>query len=264
MRRADARVALGLYRSRHERGLFEGALTLGVQALDTSYNYLGFTSHRTLTRTAGDLLAEFTISTKVGFFPGTAGAEHSLDPRRLRRAVEESAEDLYREPDVVLLHNPERTLAALTPDAGRDCLAAASTTLHEASTAGLCGSWGISSWDPRPLLAVATSDADTTIPVPDVLMTRAGLLVSADILDAADALTAWWGLDVSTRWGMSPFAGHAADPVWAAVNIGAFLDSDQQCSHLQAAFRVAYELPPVSRIATVPGDWDRYAWRSPG
>jgi diketogulonate reductase-like aldo/keto reductase len=52
MRRVDARVALGLYRSRHERGLLEGALTLGVRALDTSYNYLGFTSHRTLARTA--------------------------------------------------------------------------------------------------------------------------------------------------------------------------------------------------------------------
>jgi aryl-alcohol dehydrogenase-like predicted oxidoreductase len=48
---------------------------------------------------------------------------------------------------------------------------------------------------------------------------------------------------------MSPFAGHATDPVWAVVNVGAFLDSDQQCSPLQAAFRVAYELPPVSRIA---------------
>ncbi|HWR49332.1 MAG TPA: hypothetical protein VN327_17240, partial [Pseudonocardiaceae bacterium] len=87
-------------------------------ALDTGYNYLGFTSHRTLARTAGDLLPEFMISTKVGFFPGSARAEHSLDPRRLRQAVEESVEDLCRPPDVVLLHNPERTLAALPPDAG--------------------------------------------------------------------------------------------------------------------------------------------------
>lgn len=248
MRRADARVALGLYRSRHERGLLEGALTLGVRALDTSDNYLGFTSHQTLAHTAGDLLVEFTISTKVGFFPSTAGAEHSLDPRRLRQAVEESAEDLSRPPDVVLLHNPERTLAALTPGAGSDCLAAACTALHEASAAGLCGSWGISSWDPRPLLAVVTSARTTTIPVPDVLMARAGLLVGADILDAGDALAAWCGLGARDRWGMSPFAGRATDPVWAAVNVRAFLDADQECSPLQAAFRVAYELPPVSRI----------------
>jgi pyridoxine 4-dehydrogenase len=46
-----------------------------------------------------------------------------------------------------------------------------------------------------------------------------------------------------------PFAGHATDPVWTAVNVHAFLDSDQECSFLQAAFRVACELPPVSRIA---------------
>lgn len=55
--------------------------------------------------------------------------------------------------------------------------------------------------------------------MPDVLMTRAGLLVGTDILDAGDALTAWCGLGVSRRWGMSPFAGHATDPVWAAVNV---------------------------------------------
>ncbi|MGH3888713.1 MAG: aldo/keto reductase [Pseudonocardiaceae bacterium] len=249
MRRTDSRVALGLYRSRHERGLLEGALTLGVRALDTSYNYLGFTSHRTLARTAGDLLPEFMISTKVGFFPGTAGAGHSLDARRLHEAVEESAEDLCRPPDVVLLHNPERTLASLPPDAGSDCLASACTALHGASTTGLCGSWGVSSWDPRPVLAVLTSAGSAAIPTPDVLMSRAGLLVSADILDTCDTLAARWDLDVSARWGMSPFAGHATDPVWATVNVHAFLEAREECSALQAAFRAAYELPPVSRIA---------------
>jgi pyridoxine 4-dehydrogenase len=152
MRGTDSRITLGLYRSRHERGLLEGALKLGVRALDTGYNYLGFTSHRTLARTAGDLLSEFTISTKVGFFPGAAGAEHSLSPRRLFEAVEKSAEDLCLPPDVVLLHNPERTLASLRPGAGSDCLAAACAALHEASAAALCGSWGISSWDPQSLL----------------------------------------------------------------------------------------------------------------
>ncbi|HWR49331.1 MAG TPA: hypothetical protein VN327_17235 [Pseudonocardiaceae bacterium] len=89
----------------------------------------------------------------------------------------------------------------------------------------------------------------TVIPAPDVLMSRVGLLVGEDILDADDVLAARWDLDVSARWGMSPFAGHAADPVWATVNVRAFLEAGQECSALQAAFRAAYELPPVSRIA---------------
>lgn len=199
-----------------------------------------------MARTAGDLLPDFAISTKVGFFPGAAGTEHSLNPGRLSQAVEKSAEDLCRPPDVVLLHNPEQTVACLPPNAGSDCLAAACTALHEASAAGLCGYWGISSWDPRPVLAVAVS---AWIPAPDVLMTRAGLLVGSDILDAGDALAARWDLDMSARWGMSPFGGYATDQVWATVNVRTFLDAGQECSTLQAAFRVAYELPPVSRIA---------------
>jgi hypothetical protein len=121
MRVTDSRITLGLYRSRHERGLLEGALKLGVRALDTGYNYLGFTSHRTLARTAGDLLSEFTISTKVGFFPGAAGAEHSLSPRRLFEAVEKSAEDLCLPPTscsctirsgLLLLCGPAREVTA--------------------------------------------------------------------------------------------------------------------------------------------------------
>ncbi|MGH3695277.1 MAG: aldo/keto reductase [Pseudonocardiaceae bacterium] len=214
--------------------------------MDTSYSYLGFTSHRTLARIAGDLLPEFMISTKVGFFPGTAGMEHSLDPRRLRQAVEESVEDLCRPPDVMFLHNPERTVAVLPPDEAGDCLAAACTALHDASAAGLCGVWGLSCWDPRPLLA---SGGLKAIPAPDVLMCRAGLLVSADVLDAGDTIATLCGLDVSARWGMSPFAGQATDPVWTTVNVRAFLEAGQECSTLQAAFRTAYELPPVSRIA---------------
>lgn len=249
MCRADSRVALGLYQSRHERRLLEGALSLGVGALDTSYNYLGFTSHRTLARTAGDLLPEFTISTKVGFFPGRQGPVHSLDPRRLRQAVEQLIEDLCRPPDVLFLHNPERTLAGLMPDAGRERLAVACSALRDASAAGLCGSWGIASWDPRPLLAVVTTTGAALIPAPEVLMIRAGLLVGASILDAGDRIAAWFGLDVSGRWGMSPFAGHPTDPVWGAVNVRMFLEPGQECSIPQAAFRIAYELPSVTRVA---------------
>ncbi len=83
--------------------------------LDTAYNYRAFTSHRRLTATAGDLLSEFMISTKVGFFPGDREPEHSLDPVRLRRAIHQSVQDLGIQPDVVLLHNPERTLPHWRP-----------------------------------------------------------------------------------------------------------------------------------------------------
>lgn len=197
---------------------------------------------------AADLLPEFTISTKVGFFSGARGTEHSLDPRRLRQAVETSVGDLGQSPDVMLLHNPERSLVALSPEEGRDCLAAACSVLGETSAAGLCGSWGIASWDPRPLLAVVTSPRATAIPVPDVLMTRAGLLVGAGVLDACDAIAAWCGLDTSARWGMSPFAGRSTDPVWSAVNLHTFLEPGQKYSIPQAAFRISYELPPVGRM----------------
>lgn len=219
-------------------------MTLGIRALDTAYNYLTFTSHRTLARTAGDLLSEFSISTKVGFFPGR---EHSLDPRRLRMAVEKSAEDLHQSPAVVFLHNPERSLTDHSPGAARERLAAACTALHEATSEGLCSSWGIATWNPRVMLA-ALSGPDV-IPTPTVVMVRAGLLVSTEVLGASEALSARFGLDVDARWGMSPFGGRTTDPVWDMVNARVFLHGGQTCSNLQAAFRVAYELPRVGRIA---------------
>lgn len=153
--------------------MLETALTLGVTDLDTAYNYRAFTSHRRLAATAGDLLSEFTISTKVGFFPGDRGPEHSLDPVRLRRAVHESVQDLGVQPDVVLLHNPERTLATLALEHGRDCWAAACTALDDLATAGWCRSWGVTCWDPRPVRTVV----DHALPTPARVMVRAGLLV---------------------------------------------------------------------------------------
>ncbi|MGH3886005.1 MAG: JmjC domain-containing protein, partial [Pseudonocardiaceae bacterium] len=81
------------YRSDPDRDLLEHALSLGVRGLDTAFNYRDFTSHTQLARAAGELLGEFTVSTKVGFFPGddsAAHAVHSLDRARLWEAVERS------------------------------------------------------------------------------------------------------------------------------------------------------------------------------
>ncbi|GAA1111760.1 aldo/keto reductase [Nocardiopsis exhalans] len=248
MRSTDPGVVLGLYRSRYERDLLEGALKLGVHRIDTSYNYLGFAAHHTLAQRAGDLLPELSISTKVGFFPaGRGGSEHSLDPQRLRQAVEESAEELGVSPDVVFLHNPEHTLARLEPQQASDVLADAGAELEAAVASGLTSSWGIASWNPQPLLPALEGTGDTS--TPQVFMARSGLTVSSRTLHAIEAVTALWGLSPAQRWGMSPFAGHSTDPVWDQVNARMFLSDDSSCSNLAAAFRASYELPNVSRVA---------------
>ncbi|MEV0281748.1 aldo/keto reductase [Streptomyces sp. NPDC050610] len=244
MRTADPRIVLGLHRTRPTRALLTAALNLGVTALDTAFNYGSFASHTTLAQYS-DLLPEFGISTKVGFFPGgSGGAEHSLAPERLRAAVEQSARELGREPDTVLLHNPERALHHRPPEHGHELLAAACAALARARADGLCRSWGIATWNPAPLLAAYGRD----LPVLPVLMVRAGLLVGIATLDAADALTKRWR--PTARWGMSPFGGDAGAPVWQRVAAHAFLqDPSASMSPAAAAFRAAYRLPEVSAIA---------------
>ncbi|WP_079181091.1 aldo/keto reductase [Streptomyces sp. CB00316] len=177
MHGADPRLVLGLHRSRHHRDILTAALDLGVTALDTAAAYLGFRSHAVLAETATDLLPKFALSTKVGFFPGAGGAEHSLDPSRLRLAIEKAAQELGREPDTVLLHNPERSLTGLSPADGHALLGSACTALVDAAREGLCRTWGVSSWDTRPLGMVGVDD----LPSPDVLMVRAGFLVGIDL-----------------------------------------------------------------------------------
>lgn len=51
---------------------------------------------------------------------------------------------------------------------------------------GICQAWGIATWDPRPLSSMLAS-GDTS-PVPAVVMVRAGPLVPADVLTAADTI----------------------------------------------------------------------------
>ncbi|MET7717438.1 aldo/keto reductase [Streptomyces sp. NPDC005407] len=244
MRDADPRVVLGLHRSRHERRLLTGALDLGVTSIDTSTNYLGFHSHEVLARTAGDLLPNFRLSTKVGYFPALGRSEHSLDPQRLYGAVEQAARDLGREPDVVFLHNPEHSLHEGAAH-NREALAQACAVLEKATSHGLCGAWGIASWNPSPLQSLI----DTTTPRPSVFMARVGLLVGIRTLDAADAVTAAWGLNHSMVWGMSPFGGNVNAPVWDRIDPRVFLRGGAGLSQVQAAFRAAYELPKVGGVA---------------
>ncbi|MBV9013430.1 MAG: aldo/keto reductase [Pseudonocardiales bacterium] len=231
--------------------MLEQALQLGVTALDIAYNYFGFKSHHTLARIAGDLLPLFTISTKLGFFPTSNDddTQHCLDPKRLRQALEETTENLQRLPNVVLLHNPEHSLRTLADNTAQACLAEAFLALQEATDCRLCHAWGISTWDPRPLVPVLRSLEESSLPRPTVAMVRTGVLVSARVLDAAEYLYNQLGVHDAGRWGMSPFGGGVHAQVWRRVDCRALLMPDQDCSNLQAAFRLAFALPTIAQVA---------------
>lgn len=209
--------------------------------LDTAASYHGHRSHQTLAQCAGDLLPKFSISTKVGYFPGIG---HSLDPVRLRRGVELAVQDLGREPDLVFLHNPEQSLTGGSPGRLADRLAAACGVLEAAAEQGLCRTWGVSSWDPRPLAAIDLSG----LPRPETLMVRAGLLVGVEILDATQAVRKSW--KPTTDWGMSPFGGSTTRPVWEMFDARPFLQGPRDGhTRTQAAFRIAFRVPVVDAVA---------------
>ncbi len=204
-------------------------MSLGVTDLDTAASYRRFTSHATLADIAGDLLPRFTLSTKVGYFP----EGHDLSPQRLRTAVEQIVADLGRVPDAVLLHNPE-----CSPDA----FAPACETLEALRDEGLCSAWGVSTWDPRPLLGIPWE-----IPPTDVVMVRAGLSVPGEVLDASEAFAR--RCDARQLWGMAPFGGDAADPLWTTVDASLFLADRRAAGPLRAAFAAAFAMPAVARLA---------------
>jgi pyridoxine 4-dehydrogenase len=210
-----------------------------VTEIDTAYNYDGFAAHRSLRDAAGDLLGAFAVTTKVGFFP----EGHDLDPDRLRAAVKATIVDLGQVPDMVLIHNPERSPAGFN----RAC-----TALAGMKAEGLIPVWGISSWDPRLLLNQGYSG-----PVPDVLMLRAGLIVPSAVLEAGrrlvEAMT-----PVEVR-GMAPFGHSTADVLWTNLDASPFLTGGQQASTIEAGFAVAFRLPHVAQVAVGTTNADHLA-----
>ncbi|MBL7495966.1 aldo/keto reductase [Frankia sp. CNm7] len=264
MHRPDRRVVLGLHRTRHARSILEAALERGVRDLDTAFNYANFSSHERLAQLAPDLLGEFYLSTKVGFFPAPGGpAEHSLEPARLRDALRLTADTLGRVPDLVFLHNPERAVREAGLDRGRDLFLAAAATMDEEARAGTTRAWGVSTWDARPLaLALSAVGATGAAPRPARLMHRSGVLVSPGVLAATDEIAGLLRVDAADRWGMSPFGGDTRPPFWEKLRLTPLLGSPPPAGvdTFQAAFRLAYELPPVTRVAVSandPGHLDR-------
>ena len=71
---------MGLHRSGPDRSLIQAALDLGVDRIDTAYNYAGGASLRLLRSRAGDLLEWLRVSTKVGFFASPGHVEHGFGP----------------------------------------------------------------------------------------------------------------------------------------------------------------------------------------
>ncbi|MDN0193885.1 aldo/keto reductase [Streptomyces sp. S.PNR 29] len=251
MRTPDRRIVLGLHRSRHERRQLIAALDLGITGIDTAFNYHRFTSHTSLANVGRGLLDRFTISTKVGFFPGHDQAEHSLAPASLLEALEQTNRDLGRAPDLVFLHNPERSLREAAPDLARDTLAQACAAMEEAKVRGLCRAWGASAWHPSPLLHAI----DPTVPKPAVLMIRCGLFVGFHALKDAASLAERWSDHTTQLWGMSPFGGNANNPVWSRFDARVFLRNwPDHLTQMQAAFRTAFHLPHVNTVAVGTDD----------
>jgi pyridoxine 4-dehydrogenase len=237
---------VGLHRSGPNRDLIHAALDRGVNRIDTAYNYARGASQQLLRARAGDLLGRLRISTKVGFFPSPGQVEHSLDPGRLADAVRESSTTLGVTPEVVFLHNPERGLTGLSHERAAGRLRTVCEALRTATDAGWCQAWGISTWTPSALLPAL--DAVTDL-VPGAVMLRAGLTVAAVELAAGEQLAARLSLDRAQLWGMAPFGGVASDPVWTAAVTSPFLAGTPECTPIQAAFRVAFEIPAVGQVA---------------
>ena len=205
-----------------------------MTGLDTAFSYQDFTAHRRLADAVGDLLRLFDITTKIGFFPDG----HDLSAARLRAAAESICSELGRAPDTLLLHNPERAPTWFTN---------ACHTMTRLRDEGLCRAWGVSTWDPAPLLGRIVPEP------PDVLMVRAGLMVPARVLDAAEQL-----IDevkpVELR-GMAPLGGHGSGSAWTLVDSAAlFLHPGQTATQVQAAVAAAFQLPAVEAIAVGTGN----------
>ncbi|MGW6574074.1 hypothetical protein ACWGAN_18110 [Streptomyces sp. NPDC054945] len=129
--------------------------------------------------TAADLLPKHALSTKAGFVPSAGGTEHSLDPSRLRPAIEKAAQELGREPDTALLHNPERSLTSPSPADGQAVPGRHTPGAAQAVAGHVDRSGASAAEEARPLGTIGVD----ALPSPDFPKVRAGFLVGIDLLD---------------------------------------------------------------------------------
>jgi aryl-alcohol dehydrogenase-like predicted oxidoreductase len=202
-----------------------------VTDVDTAFSYADFTVHKLLAAIGPEITTQLSITTKVGFFPDG----HDLAPTRLSAAAHQIADDLGLPPSTLLLHNPECS----PPMFARAC-----EELIRLRDDGLCGAWGISTWNPAALLGRDVPDP------PDVVMVRCGLTVPAHILAAGEQFIL--GLRPREVRGMSPFGGSTSAPLWSKFDPARFLDAASRAkepSPIQSAFAVAFAVPRVSAVA---------------
>jgi aryl-alcohol dehydrogenase-like predicted oxidoreductase len=238
---------LGLHGTRIDEYFLAGAHDLGVEHLDTAYNYDGF---RNIDRLAAlQAPSAFKITSKVGFFKSPEGSSvHSLAPSQLFWAVEDTVARLGAPLDVILLHNPEEAARTSLGNLA-SALASAGHTLQLAVHEGLARRWGLSIWQPAALL----EQLGELNLKPDVLMTRAGLSVGPSDMAAIelcrDAL-AWPGIE---HRGMAPLGGARRAPhLLRAADLTSFVRDE--ATNAQAAVRASFELPRVDLITIGTSD----------
>ncbi len=142
-------LALGTYRCRDIPQAAVHAVACGASWIDTAPNYQhGRAQTRLRPVLAGN--PDLRVSTKVGFAaaasdarvltPGEAASGHCLTDRYVIWQSRRNAAELGRTPDVVFVHNPERTACPL------DAITGAFTALEAEARAGRIGGYGVATW----------------------------------------------------------------------------------------------------------------------
>ncbi len=212
---------------------------LGIDELDTAYNYNSFRSLEQLRGVAA--FETFRITSKVGFFQREGGGtRHSLDPVELGAAVEDTVRRLDSQLDTILIHNPEASLVASIPcdplTLDRACEAMARCVER-----GLSKRWGLSLWRTRGLPPNLR-----LIQRPEVIMTRCGLTVGIDEIKSIMRLQSLPEGAHAEHRGMAPFGGSRSRRLLSNGNLESLCPGAS--STAAAALRLAFELPKVDRV----------------
>jgi aryl-alcohol dehydrogenase-like predicted oxidoreductase len=163
------------------RHAIAGAITRGVNVVDTAVNYRHQRSERAIGAALADLVArreiardEVIVATKGGYIPfdgempadprpyftetylkpgiikpdDVVGGSHCMTPKYLEDQIERSRKNLGLETiDVYYVHNPEGQLAEIPRAEFTSRLRAAFTTLEAAAKAGKIARYGAATWN---------------------------------------------------------------------------------------------------------------------